>query len=111
MTDDTDILETLLGIANFKEHIEKSKKDKVIMSIEEGDEESEFSIRIFDISDDTEQETLIKEVAYGVLSMLQDENKLNSIRSLGRYELAVNKQNKSSPIQHIGDNIVPFTPR
>ena len=111
MTDDTDILETLLGIANFKEHIEKSKKDKVIMSIEEGDEESEFSIRIIDISDDTEQETLIKEVAYGVLSMLQDENKLNSIRSLGRYELAVNKQNKLSPIQHIGDNVVPFTPR
>jgi hypothetical protein len=81
------------------------------MSIEEGDKESEFTVRVFDISDDTEQETLIREVAYGVLSMLNDENKLSSIRSLGRYELAVNKQNKSSPIQHIGDNIVPFTPR
>ena len=111
MTDDSDILGTLLGIANFKDHIGNSKKDKVILSIEEGDKENEFSVRIFDISDDTEQETLIKEVAYGVLSMLHDENKLDSIRSLGRYELAVNKQNKSSPIQHIGDNVVPFTPR
>jgi hypothetical protein len=111
MTDDTDILETLLGIPNFKDKIGDPKKDKVIMSIEEGDKESEFSVRVFDISDDAEQETLIKEVAYGVLSMLHDENKLNSIRSLGRYELAVTKQNKSSSIQRIGDNIVPFTPR
>ena len=111
MADDSDILETLLGIPNFKEHIGDPGKNKVIMSIEEGDEESDFTVRVFDISDDTEQETLIKEIAYGVMSMLHDENKLDSIRSLGRYEFAVTKQNKSSSIQHIGDNVVPFIPR
>lgn len=117
MTDDTeyivhsDILETLLGIPNYKEKIGNPKKDKIIISIEEGDKESEFTVRVFDISDDTKQETLIKEIAYGVLSMLQDESKLDSIRSLGRYALAVNKQNNSSPIQYIGDNVVPFIPR
>ena len=81
------------------------------MSIEEGNEDSDFTVRVFDLSDDTEQETLIKEIAYGVLSMLHDEDKLNSIRNLGKYEFAVNKQNKSSPVQHIGDNVIAFVPR
>jgi hypothetical protein len=108
MADDSDILETLLGVPNFKQHIGDPGKNKVIMSIEEGDEEDEFTVRVFDISDDTEQETLIKEIAYGVMSMLHDEDKLDSIRSLGRYEFAVTKQNK---LPHIGDNVIPFIPR
>ena len=103
MDDNSDIIETLLGISD--------SKDKVIMSIEEGNEDSDFTVRVFDLSDDTEQETLIKEIAYGVLSMLHDEDKLNSIRNLGKYEFAINKQNKSSPVQHIGDNVVAFVPR
>ena len=103
MDDNSDIIETLLGITD--------SKDKVIMSIEEGNEDSDFTVRVFDLSDDTEQETLIKEIAYGVLSMLHDEDKLNSIRNLGKYEFAINKQNKSSPVQHIGDNVVAFVPR
>ena len=57
MDDDSDIIETLLGITTTT-----SNKDKVIMSIEEGNEASEFTVRVFDISDDTEQETLIKEI-------------------------------------------------
>jgi|TARA_R110000744_G_scaffold355067_1_gene461555 hypothetical protein len=111
MTDDTDILETLLGIPNLKDKIGDPKKDKVVISIEEGDKESEFTVRVFDISNDTKEETLIKEIAYGVLSMLHDESKLDSIRSLGKYEFAVAKQNNDSPIQYIGENVVPFTPR
>tara|TARA_R100000306_G_scaffold57631_1_gene55819 strand:+ start:609 stop:920 length:312 start_codon:yes stop_codon:yes gene_type:complete len=103
MDDDSDIIETLLGITD--------SKDKVIMSIEEGNEDSDFTVRVFDLSDDTEQETLIKEIAYGVLSMLHDEDKLDSIRNLGKYEFAINKQNKSSPVQHIGDNVIAFVPR
>ena len=103
MDDNSDIIETLLGISD--------SKDKVIMSIEEGNEDSDFTVRVFDLSDDTEQETLIKEIAYGVLSMLHDEDKLNSIRNLGKYEFAINKQNKSSPVQHIGDNVIAFVPR
>jgi len=103
MDDNSDIIETLLGITD--------SKDKVIMSIEEGNEDSDFTVRVFDLSDDTEQETLIKEIAYGVLSMLHDEDKLNSIRNLGKYEFAINKQNKSSPVQHIGDNVIAFVPR
>ena len=102
MDDNSDIIETLLGITD--------SKDKVIMSIEEGNEDSDFTVRVFDLSDDTEQETLIKEIAYGVLSMLHDEDKLNSIRNLGKYEFAINKQNKSSPVQHIGDNVIGFVP-
>jgi hypothetical protein len=42
------------------------------------------------------------------MSMLHDEDKLDSIRSLGRYEFAVTKQNK---LPHIGDNVIPFIPR
>ena len=103
MDDNSDIIETLLGITD--------SKDKVIMSIEEGNEDSDFTVRVFDLSDDTEQETLIKEIAYGILSMLHDEDKLNSIRNLGKYEFAINKQNKSSPVQHIGDNVIAFVPR
>ena len=103
MDDDSDIIETLLGITD--------SKDKVIMSIEEGNEDRDFTGRVFDLSDDTEQETLIKEIAYGVLSMLHDEDKLDSIRNLGKYEFAINKQNKSSPVQHIGDNVIAFVPR
>mgnify|MGYP003115954692 FL=1 len=103
MDDNSDIIESLLGITD--------SKDKVIMSIEEGNEDSDFTVRVFDLSDDTEQETLIKEIAYGILSMLHDEDKLNSIRNLGKYEFAINKQNKSSPVQHIGDNVVAFVPR
>ena len=53
MTDDTDILETLLGIPNLKDKIGDPKKDKVVISIEEGDKESEFTVRVFDISNDT----------------------------------------------------------
>ena len=106
MDDNSDIIETLLRITTTT-----SNKDKVIMSIEEGNEASEFTVRVFDISDDTEQETLIKEIAYGVLSMLHDEDKLDSIRNLGKYEFAINKQNKSSPVQHIGDNVIAFVPR
>ena len=48
MDDNSDIIETLLGITD--------SKDKVIMSIEEGNEDSDFTVRVFDLSDDTEQE-------------------------------------------------------
>ena len=47
MDDNSDIIETLLGITD--------SKDKVIMSIEEGNEDSDFTVRVFDLSDDTEQ--------------------------------------------------------
>ena len=47
----------------------------MILVLEESDEE-EFNLEIFDISKKVSQPTLIKKVAYGILSYLHDEQVL-----------------------------------
>ena len=112
MTDNPDVLELLLGIPNLKEYIGDPSKDRVVFCLEEEEEEEEaFYVRIFDISNDVNEASLIKEIGYGILSLLHNEDSLDSIRKTGKYEFAVNKQKKTSSPKHLGDNIIQFTPR
>ena len=110
MTKDPDVLELLLGIPNLKEYIGDSSKDRVILYLEEGESEGDFSVKMFDISDDVNEKSLIKEIGYGVLSFLNDEDYLDSIRKSVEYDFCVNKQNRTSFPKNLGDNVIEFTP-
>ena len=61
-------------------------------------------MRVYDLSN-AEAPTLIKEVGYGILSYLHDEDVIEGLRDAGKYALSVNKQ--TTEISY-GDNIIEF---
>ena len=94
-----------LGIPN--EDYDPTKNRLVIM-FEEADNEEEFVVQIFDISENETKISLIKELGYGILSNLYDEDFVDSIRETGRYSF--NAKYPQSPEEEISysDNIIEF---
>ena len=83
-------------------------KERLILMIEESDNDEEFIVQIFDISKDEKEISLIKEIGYGVLQNLYDEEFVNAIRDSGKY--AFNAKYPSSPefeFEH-GENVIEF---
>jgi|TARA_R110000787_G_scaffold204979_1_gene315491 hypothetical protein len=95
----------LLGIPN--EEYDPTKNRLVIM-FEESGEEEEFIVQIFDISESETEPSLIKELGYGILSSLHDEDFVEAIREAGKYSF--NVKYPQSPKEEISysDNIVEF---
>tara|TARA_R100000306_G_C4373135_1_gene140847 strand:- start:1945 stop:2277 length:333 start_codon:yes stop_codon:yes gene_type:complete len=104
MAKQRDLME-LLGIP--EDSYDPDKERLVIVLEEEEEGEEEFTIRIFDISDDVTEISLIKEIGYGVLSSLYDEDFLSSVREAGKYSFNV-KYPQSLDLENYGDNVINF---
>ena len=104
MAKQRDLME-LLGIP--EDSYDPDKERLVIILEEEEEGEEEFTIRIFDISDDETEISLIKEIGYGVLSSLYDEDFLSSVREAGKYSFNV-KYPQSLDLESYGDNVINF---
>ena len=100
MTDKQKLLHEALGISDEID----PRKEKLIVYLEEGTTEEDFTVRIYDISK-ADDATLIKEIGYGILSYLHDEDVIEGLRDAGKYSLSVNKQ--TTEISY-GDNIIEF---
>ena len=103
MAKQRDLME-LLGIP---EDSYDPDKERLVIVLEEEEGEEEFTIRIFDISDDVTEISLIKEIGYGVLSSLYDEDFLSSVREAGKYSFNV-KYPQPLDLESYGDNIIKF---
>ncbi len=51
-----------------------TSKERLILMFEESDEEEQFVVQIFDISESENNISLIKELGYGILSNLYDDD-------------------------------------
>ena len=100
MTDKQKLLHYALGISDEID----PRKEKLIVYLEEGNTEEDFTVRIYDISK-ADDATLIKEIGYGILSYLHDEDVIEGLREAGKYSFNVKKQ--STNISY-GDNIINF---
>ena len=98
MADKQKALHELLGISDEID----LNKEKLIIYLEEGDTQETFTVRLFDISKGDDS-TLIKEVGYGMLSYLHDDDVLEGLKEAGKYSVNVQKQNIS-----YSDNVVEF---
>ena len=103
MAKQRDLME-LLGIP---EDSYDPDKERLVIVLEEEEGEEEFTIHIFDISDDVTEISLIKEIGYGVLSSLYDEDFLSSVREAGKYSFNV-KYPQPLDLESYGDNIIKF---
>ena len=92
MTDKQKLLHEALGISDEID----PRKEKLIIYLEEGDTEEDFTVRVYDLSK-AEAPTLIKD--------LHDEDVIEGLRDAGKYSLSVNKQ--TTEISY-GDNIIEF---
>ena len=101
MTDKQKLLHEALGISDEID----PRKEKLIIYLEEGDTEEDFTVRVYDLSK-AEAPTLIKEVGYGILSYLHDEDVIEGLRDAGKYALSANKQ-QDITIEY-GDNVIDF---
>ena len=91
----------LLELLGISDGIDLNK-EKLIIYLEEGDTQEEFTVRLFDVSKGDEP-TLIKEIGYGILSYLHDEDVIDGLKEAGKYSFNVQKQNIS-----YSDNVVEF---
>ena len=91
----------LLELLGISDGIDLNK-EKLIIYLEEGDTQEEFTVRLFDVSKG-EQPTLIKEIGYGMLSYLHDEDVIDGLKEAGKYSFNVQQQNIS-----YSDNVVEF---
>ena len=83
-------------------------KNRLVVMFEEADNEEEFVVQIFDISENETKISLIKELGYGILSNLYDEDFVDSIRETGRYSFnAKYPQSLEEEISYT-DNIIEF---
>jgi hypothetical protein len=104
MTDKQKLLHEALGISDEID----PRKEKLIIYLEEGDTEEDFTVRIYDLSK-AETLTLIKEVGYGILSYLHDEDVIEGLREAGKYSFNVTQQSQSTTTNmSYGDNIIEF---
>jgi|TARA_R110002110_G_scaffold277048_2_gene492272 hypothetical protein len=98
MADKQKVLHELLGISDEID----LNKEKLIIYLEEGDTQETFTVRLFDISKG-DAPTLIKEIGYGMLSYLHDEDVLEGLKEAGKYSFNVQQQNII-----YSDNVVEF---
>ena len=98
MADKQKVLHELLGISDEID----LNKEKLIIYLEEGDTQETFTVRLFDISKG-DAPTLIKEIGYGMLSYLHDEDVLEGLKEAGKYSFNVQQQKIS-----YSDNVVEF---
>ena len=91
----------LLELLGISDGIDLNK-EKLIIYLEEGDTQEEFTVRLFDVSKGDEP-TLIKEIGYGILSYLHDEDVIDGLKEAGKYSFNVQQQNIS-----YSDNVVEF---
>ena len=98
MADKQKALHELLGISDEID----VNKEKLIIYLEEGSTDEDFTVRLFDISKGNDP-TLIKEVGYGMLSYLHDDDVLEGLKEAGKYSFNVQQQNII-----YSDNVVEF---
>tara|TARA_R110002020_G_scaffold97835_1_gene233411 strand:- start:1132 stop:1440 length:309 start_codon:yes stop_codon:yes gene_type:complete len=91
----------LLELLGISDGIDLNK-EKLIIYLEEGSTQEEFMVRLFDVSKGDEP-TLIKEIGYGILSYLHDEDVIDGLKEAGKYSFNVQKQNIS-----YSDNVIEF---
>lgn len=91
----------LLELLGISDGIDLNK-EKLIIYLEEGSTQEEFMVRLFDVSKGDEP-TLIKEIGYGILSYLHDEDVIDGLKEAGKYSFNVQQQNIS-----YSDNVVEF---
>mgnify|MGYP003648471007 FL=1 len=83
-------------------------KNRLVIMFEEAKNSEEFIVQIFDISENETKPSLIKELGYGILSNLYDEDFVEAIREAGKYSF--NAKYPQSPEEDItySDNIIEF---
>jgi hypothetical protein len=85
-----------------------TSKERLILMFEESDEEEQFVVQIFDISESEEEISLIKELGYGVLSNLYDEEFIDAIREAGKYAFNIKYPQPLKEKNNYSDNIIKF---
>ena len=83
-------------------------KNRLVILFEEADNEEEFVVQIFDISENETKISLIKELGYGILSHLYDEDFVNAIREAGRYSFNAKYPQSSEEKINYTDTIIEF---
>jgi len=83
-------------------------KNRLVIMFEEAKNSEEFIVQIFDISENETKPSLIKELGYGILSNLYDEDFVEAIREDGKYSF--NAKYPQPPEEEISytDNIIEF---
>lgn len=83
-------------------------KNRLVIMFEEAKNSEEFIVQIFDISENETKPSLIKELGYGILSNLYDEDFVEAIREDGKYSF--NAKYPQQPEEEISytDNIIEF---
>ena len=84
-----------------------TSKERLILMFEESDEEEQFVVQIFDISESENNISLIKELGYGILSNLYDDDFVEAVRESGKYSFNVKFPQPSEEITY-SDNIIEF---
>ena len=84
-----------------------TSKERLILMFEESDEEEQFVVQIFDISESEDNISLIKELGYGILSNLYDDDFIEAVRESGKYAFIVKFPQSSEEITY-SDNIIEF---
>tara|TARA_R100000781_G_C4078346_1_gene126870 strand:+ start:607 stop:933 length:327 start_codon:yes stop_codon:yes gene_type:complete len=84
-----------------------TSKERLILMFEESENKEQFIVQIFDISEKENNISLIKEIGYGILANLYDENFIEAIRDSGKYSFNA-KYPKSSQDITYSDNIIEF---
>ena len=101
-----------MALMGIKEDEYNSSKERIVLLLEESDNPEEFIIQIFDISKEDKELTLIKEVGYGILHHLYDEDFIAAIRESGKYSFnaknSKDNKNESFNAEDYGDNIINF---
>jgi len=85
-----------------------TSKERMILMFEEADNEEQFIVQIFDISEAENKLSLIKELGYGILSNLYDEDFVESIRDSGKYAFNVKFPKSTTEKVSYSDNIIEF---
>lgn len=95
----------LLGISD-KDY--DPTKNRLVIVLEESSDEEEFVVQIFDISENETEPSLIKELGYGILSNLYDDDFVEAIREAGKYSFNAKYLQPVEEDIIYSDNIINF---
>tara|TARA_X000001388_G_C2197821_1_gene110049 strand:+ start:486 stop:812 length:327 start_codon:yes stop_codon:yes gene_type:complete len=84
-----------------------TSKERLILMFEESENEEQFIVQIFDISENEKEISLIKELGYGILANLYDEEFIEAVRDSGKYSFHARYPKSSQDITY-SDNILEF---
>ena len=102
-------LKDFMNFLNIKEEDYDPSKERLLLMFEESDDNEEFIVQVFDISVNENKTSLIKELGYGILSSLYNEDFIESIRESGRYAFNVkHPQTLEEDKVSYADNIITF---